>query len=91
MAKPKKKFEYVVEGIHVSGKFFRKDFVVFADDEVEAKEALEACLEYSEQIKKWTSITLKKVEDANIPDGHPHLDKDGPFTLYAPEFDFIEK
>lgn len=87
-----KEFEYLIEGKHSSGKVFRQEFIVIAKDEFEAQGELKLCLDYYEPVKEWKIISLKRITDV-LNESEliaEEYKKSGAFTIYDPEFHFID-
>ena len=84
-------FEFIIEGTHSSGRKFRQDFHVFAANREEAFEELRVCMDYYEPVVDWEIKELTIIAD--VSDQHKFY-KDylshGAFTLYDPEFHFID-
>jgi hypothetical protein len=86
-----KQYEYLIEGIHISGRKFVQEFFVFATDEEEALEELKACLDYYELVKEWKIRLLQSVEDVSNSESFiKQYEENGAFTYYDPIFNFVE-
>jgi hypothetical protein len=86
-----KQCKYLIDGIHISGRKFVQEFLVFAAEEKEALEKLKACLDNYEPVKEWKIRTLQNVEDiSNIEGIIKQYKETGSFTYYDPIFNCVE-
>ena len=83
-------YEFIIEGTHSSGRKFKQDFHVFATNREEALEELQVCMDYYEPVLDWRMKKLESVTDvSNFPGPVEEYGKHGAYTVYDPEFCFI--
>ena len=85
-----KQYDYLIEGIHCSGRKFSQHFIVIAANEAEAREELQVCLDYYEPVRQWSITMLESVEEQDNPTTAEMYAQSGAFTVYDPLFNFVD-
>jgi hypothetical protein len=85
---PVQEFTFEVSGAHVAGRAFSSEFLVIAGSEVEAREALGACLSYDPSISSSSPPTLRA---CGVPSEKSVADyeRSGAFTVFDPDLGFL--